>query len=81
MNTWEIETVMIGYEREIICRELRRVQRDLAKLLADLPKPDEDQLPKDCVTGMAIAYKLVSAMIGARVDRVTEPTQDRKYHV
>lgn len=79
MNRWEIEFVMIGYEREIISRELRRVQRDLAKLLADLPTPDENQLPKDCVTGMAIAYKLVSAMIGARVDRVTEAIPERKY--
>jgi len=73
---------MIGYEREIIHRELSRLQRDISRLLSELPETGTpDQLPKDCVTGMAIAYKLLSAMIGARIERVTQPTQDRKYHV
>jgi len=82
MNSWEVQTIMIGYEREIIHRELSRLQRDIARLLSELPETGTpEQLPKDCVTGMAIAYKLLSAMIGARIERVTKPPQDRKYHV
>ena len=73
---------MIGYEREIIHRELSRLQRDIARLLSELPDTgNPDQLPKDCVTGMAIAYKLLSAMIGARIERVTEAIPARKYPV
>jgi hypothetical protein len=79
VNRWEIETVMIGYEREIIHRELSRLQRDIGKLLRELPDTGDDAMPKETVTGMAIAYKLVSAMIGARVDRVTESIPERKY--
>ena len=70
---------MIGYEREIIFRELTRLQRHISQLLSELPETGSpEQLPKDCVTGMAIAYKLVSAMIGARIDRVTQQ-EERKY--
>ena len=72
---------MIGYEREIIRRELSRLQRDIGKLLSELPETGDEAMPKDTVTGMAIAYKLLSAMIGARIDRVTQPTQDKRYHV
>jgi hypothetical protein len=70
---------MIGYEREIIRRELSRLQRDISKLLSELPETGDEEMPKDTVTGMAIAYKLLSAMIGARIDRVTQPTQDKRY--
>ena len=79
MNRWEIDLVMIGYEREIIHRELSRLQRDIAKLLAELPETGDHAMPKDTVTGMAIAYKLLSAMIGARIDRVTQTVPERKY--
>jgi hypothetical protein len=71
---------MIDYDAKVRAGECERIARHIGVLLRELPEcANPDELPKDCVTGMAIAYKLVQAMLTARADRLNQPLPHRKY--
>ena len=69
---------MIAYDNEVIWREMMRLREDLRVLIFELPEPTEE-LSASVVTGMAIAYKLVRAMITARADHVIANPPLRRY--
>jgi hypothetical protein len=66
---------MIEYEHQLLAHEVNRVRDHIGVLLAELPEcGTPEQLPSDVVTGMAIAYKLIRAMLHARAETLTAPT-------
>jgi hypothetical protein len=71
---------MIDYDAKVRAGECERMARHIGVLLRELPEAgNSEQLPKDCITGMAIAYKLVQAMLTARADRLNQPRQLERY--